>query len=115
RSAPIRAKTLSAAQPTKKTHAMSKPPLATTISSLLVCSLVAAPALSYAQGIESAAAREKARRYDYERRGREAIDNGDRAMKDKDYEKATAYYKQACDIIPNAPNSHAMYSAALDR
>jgi len=99
---------------------MTKPPLATTISSLLVCSIFTAPALSLAQGgyrgsVEGAAEREKARRYDYERRGKEAIDSGDRAMKDKDYEKATAYYKNACDIIPNAPNSRSLYNSALDR
>ncbi len=34
-------------------------------------------------------------------------------MKDKDYEKATAYYKNACDIIPNAPNSQSLYDTAL--
>lgn len=97
---------------------MTKPPLATTISSLLVSSMIITPAVSFAAGgyrgsVESAAEREKARRADYERRGREAIDAGDAAMKDKDYEKATAYYKQACDIIPNAPNSHWLYSSAL--
>ncbi|MEI9894881.1 MAG: hypothetical protein WDN28_13600 [Chthoniobacter sp.] len=37
----------------------------------------------------------------------------DAAMKDKDYEKATAYYKNACDIIPNAPNSQSLYDTAL--
>ncbi len=94
---------------------MIKPPLATTISSLLVCSMIATPVISFAAGgVESAAEREKARRYDYERRGREAIDNGDAAMKEKDYEKATAYYKQACDIIPNAPNSQSLYDDALE-
>jgi general secretion pathway protein D len=96
---------------------MTKPPLATTISSLLVCSIIAVPTISLAQGYRggasSAAEREKARRYDYERRGREAIDSGDRAMKDRDYEKATAYYKNACDIIPNAPNSRELYEVAL--
>ncbi len=98
---------------------MTKPPLATTISSLLVCSIIAIPAISFAQGgyrgAASAAEREKARRYDYERRGRETIDSGDRAMKDRDYEKATAYFKNACDIIPNAPNSRSLYEEALDK
>jgi general secretion pathway protein D len=97
---------------------MTKPPLATTISSLLACSLVAGPAISFAQGrgsVESAAQREKARRGDYERRGRDAIESGDRAMKEKDYEKATAYFKNACDIIPNAPNSRSLYDEALGK
>jgi len=50
---------------------------------------------------------------DENRAGREAIASGDDAMKDKDYEKATAYYKNACDIIPNAPNSQSLYNTAL--
>lgn len=57
--------------------------------------------------------REKARRLDYEQRGREALESGDAAMKDKDYEKATAYYKGACDLIPNAPKTQSSYNGAL--
>ncbi len=98
---------------------MSKPPLATTVSSLLVCSIVSAPVIALAQGgyrgVEGAAQQEIRRRADYERRGKEAIDNGDRAMKDKDYEKATAYFKLACDTIPNSPISRSLYNSALDR
>lgn len=99
---------------------MTKPPLASTISSLLVSSMLLTPAVSFANGnggyrgsVEGVAAKEKARRADYEYRGRRAIDAGDAAMKDKDYEKATAYYKNACDIIPNAPNSQSLYNVAL--
>ena len=97
---------------------MTKSPLATTISSLLVGSLIITPAVSFAEGgyhgsVESVAAREKQRRADYETRGREAIAAGDAAMKQKDYEKATAYYKNACDIIPNAPLSQSLYDTAL--
>ena len=98
---------------------MMKPPLSTTISSLLICSMIATPIISFAAGgyrgsVESVAEREKARRYDYERRGKEAIEDGKQAMKQRDYEKATAYYKNACDIIPNAPNSKSLYNSALD-
>ena len=97
---------------------MTKPPLATTISSLLACSIIVAPAVSFAEGgyrgsVESTAAREQQRRADYEARGREAIAAGEAAMKEKDYEKATAYYKNACDIIPNSPNSQSLYNTAL--
>ena len=53
------------------------------------------------------------RRSDYEARGKEALEKGDRAMKDRDYEKATAYYKSACDIIPNAPLAQSLYDRAL--
>jgi tetratricopeptide (TPR) repeat protein len=71
------------------------------------------PPLPAPPSVEGAAEREKARRFDYEQRGREAIESGDKAMKEKDYEKATADYKNACDIIPNAPNSRSLYDAAL--
>jgi general secretion pathway protein D len=99
---------------------MPKPPLATTVSSLLVSSLIITPTIAlaadggYRGSVQSVAEREKTRRLDYERRGQEAIDSGDAAMKDKDYEKATAYFKSACDIIPNAPNSQSLYDTALD-
>jgi general secretion pathway protein D len=99
---------------------MTKPPLASTISSLLVSSMILTPAVSFANGnggsrgsVEGVAAKEKARRSDYIYRGRQAIEAGDAAMKEKDYEKATAYYKNACDIIPNAPNSQSLYNVAL--
>ena len=56
---------------------MTKPPLATTISSLLVCSMIITPVVAlaadgYRASVESVAEREKARRADYETRGREA-------------------------------------------
>ena len=92
---------------------MIKPPLATTIASLLVCSLIVAPTLTYAASVQRHGGSERARRGDYERRGNEAIANGDKAMSDRDYEKATAYYKSACDIIPNAPLSQRLYNIAL--
>ncbi|MEZ0256290.1 MAG: type II and III secretion system protein, partial [Chthoniobacter sp.] len=97
---------------------MIKPPLATTISSLLVSSMILTPVVTFAAGgyrgsVQGVATKEQARRADYESRGRQAIAAGDAAMKDKDYEKATAYYKNACDIIPNAPNSQSLYNVAL--
>src|SRR5471030_2541737 len=93
---------------------MIKPPLATTIASLLVCSLIVAPTLTFAASVQGTAEAERARRGDYERRGNEAIANGDKAMKVKDYDKAFVYYKSACDIIPNAPLSQHLYNIALD-
>lgn len=59
--------------------------------------------------------REKVRRVDYEGRGKELIAKGDAAMKEKDYEKATALYKSACDLIPNAPNAKAFFDVALKK
>ena len=98
---------------------MMKPPLATTISSVLFGSLLFTPALSYgAEGgyrAESAAERELARRPDYVRRGESAIEKGDKAMKDKDYDQAVAQYKLAVDVIPDAANSRRQYLRALDK
>src|SRR5580658_5040858 len=93
---------------------MIKPPLATTISSLLVCSLIVAPTLTFAASVQGTAEAERARRGDYEARGTAALDKGDKAMKVRDYEHAFAYYKSACDIIPNAPLSQSLYNIALD-
>ena len=97
---------------------MIKPPLAKTIASLLTLSILTptlmVPQAAFAASTESAVARELARRHDYEARGQAAIDNGAKAYKDKDYEKATAEYKQAADLIPNAPNSQGFYNKALD-
>ena len=98
---------------------MMKTPLATTISSALFGSLILAPASSFgADGgyhAQSAAEREIARRPDYVRRGESAIEKGDKAMKDKDYDQAVAQYKLAVDIIPDAANSRRQYLRALDK
>ncbi len=65
--------------------------------------------------VQSSAEREAQRRYDRaERIGREAIDAGDKALDEKDYETAFAQFKLACDNIPNAPKTHRLYSRALD-
>ena len=93
---------------------MTKPPLATTISSLLVVSLLITPTVAFAAGgAQSAAERELAHRHEYEARGIQSLENGDRAMRIRDYEKATAFYKQACDFIPNAYLTRAAYAQAL--
>ena len=93
---------------------MTKPPLATTISSLLVASMIITPSLAFAAGgVQSAAEREQMRRMEYENRGGGMIENGDRAMKIRDYEKATAFYKNACDLIPNAYLTQRSYRRAL--
>ena len=92
---------------------MKKTPLSTTISSLLACSLIVAPTLTFAASVQGTAEAERGRRADYEVKGNEAIDNGDNAMRARDYDKAFAYYKRACDIIPNAPLSQRLYDHAL--
>jgi general secretion pathway protein D len=97
---------------------MIKPPLTRSIASLLSFSIVAAQPFATgvamaADSTEAAALREQARRHEYETRGQQAIDSADKAMKDKDYETAVSLYKAACDVIPNAPNSHGLYAEAL--
>lgn len=97
---------------------MMKAPLATTISSALFGTLILAPTLGFAQGGfrgQSAVERELPRRYDYLRRGEEAVEKGDKAMKDKDYDQAVAQYKLAVDVIPNSANSRRQYARALDK
>jgi general secretion pathway protein D len=80
--------------------------------------MVAGPLIGFAAGgyrgsVEGSAEREIQRRADYERRGKEAIAAGDAAMKQRDYEKATALYQSACDLIPNAPHTRSLYETAL--
>ena len=99
---------------------MIRPPLNTTIASLLSVAAIT-PALagdsqqtSYRQtSVHTTTERELARRQNYEVRGREAIEAGERALQEKDYEQAVAQFKLACDIIPNAQNSRRLYKVAL--
>jgi len=96
---------------------MMKVPLATTISALLG-TLTVLPTTSHAQGGfqgQTAAERELARRPDYVRRGEDAMEKGDKAYEEKDYDQAVAQYKLAVDLIPNAANSQRQYHRALDR
>ena len=94
------------------------PPLAKTIASLLSISVLvptmAIPRQAFAISAESAAARELARRSDYMVRGESAIETGQRAYRDKDYETAVQQYKLAADVVPNSPNSKILYGKALD-
>ncbi|MEO8353898.1 MAG: type II and III secretion system protein, partial [Chthoniobacteraceae bacterium] len=103
---------------------MIKPPLTRSIASLLSFSMVAAQPIatvvatagpSYGSGSSagSAAERERIRRYDYLERGKAALAAGEKAMRDKDYETAVSQYKLACDLIPNSPNTQAIYAEAL--
>ena len=102
---------------------MIRPPLANTIASLLSVAVIT-PALAGENGttttttttysMQSVAERELARRRDYEVRGRAAIEAGERALEEKDYETAVAQFKLACDIIPNSPNTRRLYNRALD-
>ena len=93
---------------------MTKPPLATAISSLLAASMIITPSFALAEGgVQGAAEKELLRRQDYQRRGEQMLENADAAMKVRDYEKATASYKFSCDFIPNSELTRASYDRAL--
>ena len=93
---------------------MTRPPLATAISSLLAASMIITPSFALAEGgVQGAAEKELSRRQDYQRRGEQMLENADAAMKVRDYEKATASYKFSCDFIPNSKLTRASYDRAL--
>lgn len=101
---------------------MIKPPLATSIATVLGVAVAVQPILvtmayagatGYGGSSSSVVEREKARRADYARRGEAALAAGKKAMKDRDYETAVSQYKLACDLIPNADNSAGLYADAL--
>jgi len=93
---------------------MTRPPLATAISSLLAASMIITPSFALAEGgVQGAAEKELLRRQDYHRRGEQMLENADAAMKVRDYEKATASYKFSCDFIPNSELTRASYDRAL--
>lgn len=81
---------------------MNKPPFVIAILWLLVSVMVFAPSAM------------DARREDYVGRGLQLLEKGDEALKGRDYEKATAYYKAACDYLPNAPETKTSYDRAVD-
>ena len=93
---------------------MTRPPLATAISSLLAAAMIITPSFALAEGgVQGAAEKELLRRQDYQRRGEQMLENADAAMKVRDYEKATASYKFSCDFIPNSKLPRASYDRAL--
>jgi general secretion pathway protein D len=95
---------------------MIKPPLASSIATLLGLAVAVQPMLStgaLGQSAQRAVARELARREDYARRGEQALEAAKKAMSERDYETAVSQYKLACDLIPNAANSQGLYADAL--
>jgi general secretion pathway protein D len=107
---------------------MMKPPLGTTIASILGVAVLTPQALiptamagdnggrEYRRTTttEATVEREIVRRRDYLQRGEAAIENGERALRAKDYETAVAQYKLAVDLIPNASVSARLYRRALE-
>ena len=102
---------------------MMKPPLATTIATLLVGSMLYTPTIAFSgEGAEtsygsshSAAQRELARRQNNLIRGREMVAKGDKAMKERDYATAAASYKMGVDFIANSNYTRRDYDYALER
>ncbi len=106
---------------------MMKPPLATTIATVLGAMVITpASLLPSAFAGESGRTtrtvtttsstvvdRELIRRQDRIQRGIAALEAGDRAMKEKDYFNAVAQYQVAVDNIPNSPNTRRLYERAI--
>jgi len=64
--------------------------------------------------VESTAEHELARRQDNVTRARAAIEAGDHAMKQRDYETAFAQYKAACDLLTDSVATRDLRDEALD-
>ncbi len=93
---------------------MKKPPLSTPIVSLLMATItIVQPIASFAQEVPAVAERELQRRMQREVLGREESERGRAALRSKDYEAAFAHYKNACDVIANAPATKATRAAAV--
>ncbi len=92
---------------------MKKPPLSTSIVSLLLATAtIAQPVSSFAQ-IADVADRELQRRMAREVSGRDETEKGRAALRSKDYETAFAHYKNACEAIANAPATKATRATAV--
>jgi len=76
------------------------------------------PQSGYSQGsgagTDSVADRAIARREEDVRRAKAALDSGDAAMKQRDYETAFGQYKAAADLLPESPVTHHLRREALD-
>ena len=95
---------------------MTRTPLASSIATLVICSLLPNPGVVWAQGSTQAAAdRELARRMQREVSGTSEIAAGKTALIKKDYESAYAHFKNACESIPaGAPVVALNRKAAVD-
>jgi len=72
------------------------------------------PVYSQDSGAESVADRTVARKEEDVRRAKAAIESGDAAMKQRDYETAFAQYKEASDLVPESDVTHSLRRKALD-
>lgn len=99
---------------------MIKPPLLTFCSLLGILALDPVyagqiPSTSVPHSVQGIAEREISRRNDQIARAQEAIAEGDKAMRAKDYEVAVQQYKSAADVLTESPVTHKLRSVAVDR
>lgn len=64
--------------------------------------------------VQGTAEHELVRRQESVERAKTAIENGDHAMKVRDYETAFAQYRSACDMLTDSPASRHLRDEALD-
>ena len=95
---------------------MKPTPLACSIASILLGSLIVHPTATQAQGgTQAAADRELARRMQRARMGSDESALGQAALRKKDYENAFAHFKNACDnIAAGAPEVAEYRKTAVD-
>src|SRR4051794_9498682 len=67
----------------------------------------------YGGSAEGATRREETPPPEYIRIGTAALEAGDKAMRNKDYQAAFEQYRLAADRIPNAPNTARLYAHAI--
>ena len=72
------------------------------------------PGRIHARAWRDVAQRAIARRQEDVSRARAAIESGDIAMKQRDYETAFAQYKEACDLLPESDVTRHLRNEALD-
>ena len=99
---------------------MTRTPLAASIASIVIASMLTPPAACRAQELgggstEAAANRELARRMQREVRAHEEVEAGQTALRKKDYEEAFRQFQNACKDVPRgAPAVAGMRRAAVD-
>ncbi len=64
--------------------------------------------------VRNVAESEIARREEYSTRAQDAIEQGDKAMRQKDYQVAVTQYRTAVDLLHDSPSTHVIRTRALD-